>query len=79
MRGWAIPRFLNGWLPKSSPKWRGLACELKMDEAGVTVKLQDQAFKVARYCAGERADPKDLGSADWAPHPDPDVETCGHR
>ena len=34
----------------SSPRWRGPATILDIDESGVVLKFQSQSFKAARYC-----------------------------
>ena len=39
---------------KSSPRWRGPAKVLEIDETGVNVSFQSQNFKVARYCVRQR-------------------------
>ena len=39
---------------KSSPRWRGPARVLGIDETGATVSFQDQNFKVDRCCVRKR-------------------------
>ena len=48
---------------KSTPQWRGPALILDIDETGVTVKLQSQVFKVARFCVRMREERKDAEEA----------------
>ena len=46
---------------KGSPRRRGPAKILDVDDAGVTVKFQSQTFKVARHCVRGRLDAQDAG------------------
>ena len=38
-----------------------------MDATGVTVKLQSQAFKVARFCVRKQVEERDVGAVKWNP------------
>ena len=46
--------FYKATTKKSSPRWRGPAKVLAIDESGVTVYFQSQTFKVARFCVRRR-------------------------
>ena len=50
---------------KSSPRWRGHAKILDIFDTGVTVSLQSQTFKVARYCVRKRQKETDATDKKW--------------
>ena len=50
---------------KGSPRWRGPAKILDIDEAVVAVKFQSQTFKVAWYRARKTAEEKDAEEGGW--------------
>ena len=41
---------------RSTPRWRGTAKILDIDETGVTVKFQPQTLQGARYCVRKDVD-----------------------
>ena len=49
---------------ESSPRWRGPAKALEIDDAEVTASVQSQKFKVARYCVRKRT--KESGVAEFS-------------
>ena len=52
---------------QGTPKRRGPACVLDIDDTGVTVRYQSQTFKVTRYCVRRQADEKEVGSTEGPP------------
>ena len=50
---------------ESLPQWRGPANILNIDDAGVTATLQNQAFKVARYCVRKHMKAIDVRDKGW--------------
>ena len=54
---------------KSTPRWRGPAKTLDIDEPGATVEFQSQTFKVARHCVRKK-DEEDVGEVAQNPSQD---------
>ena len=52
---------LRGLLARNKP-WESTGAVLKIGETGVRLKFQSRTFKVARFCARKRVDPKDVVS-----------------
>ena len=60
-----IRRFSRGGESEARPRRRGLARILDINEAGVTVKFQSQAFKVARNHVRKIVDEREAQEAPW--------------
>ena len=52
---------------KSTPRRRGPAIIMDIDEPGVTVKFQSQTFKVARYCVRKQVEEEDVDDEEFDP------------
>ena len=52
---------------KSTPRRRGPALILDIDETGVTAKVQSQTLKVARFCVRKKGEEKDAEDAESHP------------
>ena len=48
-----------------TPRWRGPARILGIDEAGATVQFQPRTSKVARYCAPKKVEETGVEGAEW--------------
>ena len=55
---------------KSTPRWRGPAKILDINETGVTSKFQSRTFKDARYCVGKKEETTDAEEVDGNPASD---------